>query len=275
MDYLEFKLTLLKGNDPEILMAMLAEIGFESFTEPGEEIRGYISEDMFRKEIILPFLNKLVASGRLKYHYTSIVARNWNALWESQYDPVIIDGKCMVRAPFHEPLRKMQYDIVIEPKMSFGTAHHETTSLMIRFLMKESLKGKRVLDMGCGTGVLAILAAKMDAREVVAIDNDEWAYANAVENMAKNHAGTVIVIRGEAADIPEPAYDLVVANINRNVLISDIPVYARSLVPQGGLLISGFYEEDLEPLKLSGTQAGLKFSVFMEDNKWACAKFTK
>lgn len=275
MDYIEFEFTILPGTNPEILMALLADLGFEGFSETDEKILGYITENSFKKEVILPFLDDMVAKGQLQYHYKTILSQNWNAVWESHYDPVIIDGKCMVRAPFHKPVPGMQYDIVIEPKMSFGTAHHETTTLMIRFLMKESLVGKRVLDMGCGTGILAILASKMNAREVIAIDNDEWAFANAGDNMEKNQAGQVTVLQGEATEIPGPPYDLILVNINRNVLIRDIPVYTRFLVPSGILLISGFYEEDLQSSQLAAETAGLHLVSSMVENKWTGAKFVK
>jgi ribosomal protein L11 methyltransferase len=169
----------------------------------------------------------------------------------------------------------MQYEIMIEPRMSFGTAHHETTSLMLELLLPEDVAGRRVLDMGCGTGVLAILAHKMKAAGVIAIDNDDWAYSNALDNMEKNDAMAVTVIKGEAGDIPWPAYDLIIANINRNVLLRDIPVYAGFLKEQGTLLMSGFYEEDLDQIRMASEQAGLQYVSHKADNRWVGAKFLK
>ncbi|MCK9423754.1 MAG: 50S ribosomal protein L11 methyltransferase [Bacteroidales bacterium] len=275
MDYIEFEFTLASATNSEILMALLAEMGFESFSEQEKSILGYIPENRFQKEVILPFLDDMVDRKQLQYHYKTVLSQNWNAIWESHYDPVIIEGKCMVRAPFHQSVPGMQYEIVIEPKMSFGTAHHETTNMMIRFLMKESLKGKRILDMGCGTGILAILASKMKALEVIAIDNDEWAFNNARDNMEKNKVHLVTVLQGEVQDIPGPSYDLIMANINRNVLIRDIPTYAKFLVPSGILLVSGFYEEDLQSLQLAAAPSGLHFVSSMVENKWTGAKFVK
>jgi ribosomal protein L11 methyltransferase len=169
----------------------------------------------------------------------------------------------------------MAYEIVIEPRMSFGTAHHETTSLMLELLMQEEVKNKRVLDMGCGTGVLAILAHKMQAAEIVAIDFDEWAYSNALDNMEKNDALSVSVIQGMAGDIPGPGYDLIIANINRNVLLSDIPVYAGFINDHGALLMSGFYEQDLDQIRAASEKSGLRYVMHKSDNNWVGVKFVK
>ncbi len=275
MDYIEFSLHLLPDSQPEILMALLADLGFESFLESEEGILGYIREDVFDPDVVIPYLDEMVTKGSVFYGYKTIPGQNWNAVWESNYDPVIIDDKCMVRAPFHKPVEGILYDIVISPKMSFGTAHHETTVLMARSLMVENPAGQRVLDMGCGTGVLAILACKLGAREVVAVDNDEWAFANAIDNAEQNKESRISVIRGEAIDIPSPPYNLVLANINRNVLLRDMAVYTRILVTPGTLLISGFYEEDLHSLKLEASRVGLLFISSMAENKWAVAKFVK
>jgi len=275
MDYIEFSLHLLPGHQPDILMAQLADLGFESFLEPEEGILGYVRQDLFDPDVFLPTLNEMVTKGILLYRYTTIPGQNWNAVWESNYDPVVIDNKCMVRAPFHEPVNGMPIDIVISPKMSFGTAHHETTTLMARALMEENPAGQRVLDMGCGTGILAILACKLGAHEVVAIDNDEWAFANAIENIEINNTSCISVLRGEAADIPLLPFNLVMANINRNILLCDMAIYTKALVPSGTLLISGFYEEDLEPIQIEASRAGLRFVSIRAENKWVAAKFVK
>jgi ribosomal protein L11 methyltransferase len=275
MDYIEVTIRNTADLDPEIIVARLAELGFESFAEPEGALQGYIREDVYEVPAVRALLEQLKEEHGIRYDIQKIPAQNWNALWESAYDPVIVAGKCRVRAPFHDPDPGMQYDIVIEPKMSFGTAHHETTSLMLELLMEEELEGKRVLDMGCGTGVLAILAYKMKAAQVVAIDNDDWAFANAPENVAANNASEVTVIQGDASAIPPPAYDLVVANINRNVLLNDIPVYAGFLEHPGVLLLSGFYEEDLAMIRGAAEQAGLKYAGHRAANKWTGAKFVK
>ena len=275
MDYLEVSISGFTGFDPEIVIAVLADLGFESFTESETGIQGYIREDMYQGAPVDDYLQQLHDEHGLSYSIQKIVAQNWNALWESGYEPVTIAGKCRVRAPFHEPVAGMQFEIVIEPRMSFGTAHHETTSLMLELLMFEEVKGKRVLDMGCGTGILAILAHKMHAAQVVAIDNDEWAYSNAIDNMEKNDAMAVTVIQGEAGDIPGPGYDLIIANINRNVLLHDIPAYAGFLNNQGTLLMSGFYEEEVDQIRAASSQAGLHYVGHKSDNHWAGIKFVK
>jgi ribosomal protein L11 methyltransferase len=270
MDYIELDVTNFTGFDPEIVMAQLADLGFESFTESETGIQGFIREDLYQEVPVMKYLQKVSDDHGLRYTFRKIAAQNWNALWESEYEPVTIAGKCRVRAPFHIPEPGMTYEIVIEPRMSFGTAHHETTSLML-----EDVKGSRVLDMGCGTGVLAILAHKMQAAQVVAIDNDEWAYSNALDNMEKNDAMEVTVLRGEAGAIPLPAYDIIIANINRNVLLSDIPVYAGFLKNHGTLLMSGFYDQDLQQIRTESEKSGLQYISHKVDNKWVGVKFIK
>jgi len=277
MDYLEFTLNLLPEADPEVVMALLSEAGFESFDDNDAPLRGYIPETLFDPAGVLPVLDEMVEKGWILYRYETVQSQNWNALWESNYNPVIIDGQCRVRAPFHLPDNDFRYDLLIEPRMSFGTAHHETTELMISMLLveEETIKGQRVLDMGCGTGVLAILADKMGAGECVAIDNDDWAFENALDNKEKNKAASVTILRGDAGNIPEPAYDLIMANINRNVLLRDLSVYNNHLLTPGNLLISGFYEEDLPSLLQVATTMGFRLQKTKVKNRWMCAKFVR
>lgn len=277
MDYIEFTLNLLPETDPEVVMAILSEAGFESFDDNDGPLRGYIPETLFDPAGVLPVLDEMVEKGWILYRYETVQSQNWNAVWESNYNPVMIDGQCRVRAPFHPPDKEFRYDLLIEPKMSFGTAHHETTELMISMLLQEeaTLKGQRVLDMGCGTGVLAILADKMGAGACVAIDNDDWAFENALDNKEKNKSASVTILRGDAGNIPEPAYDLIMANINRNVLLRDLSGYSRHLRTPGTLLISGFYEEDLPPLLQVATTMGFQLQKTRVKNRWMCAKFVR
>ena len=277
MDYIEFTLNLLPETDPEVVMAILSEAGFESFDDNDGPLRGYIPETLFDPAGVLPVLDEMVEKGWILYRYETVQSQNWNAVWESNYNPVMIDGQCRVRAPFHPPDKEFRYDLLIEPKMSFGTAHHETTELMISMLLQEeaTLKGQRVLDMGCGTGVLAILADKMGAGACVAIDNDDWAFENALDNKEKNKAASVTILRGDAGNIPEPAYDLIMANINRNVLLRDLSVYNNHLLTPGNLLISGFYEEDLPSLLQVATTMGFRLQKTKVKNRWMCAKFVR
>jgi len=275
MDYFELNMANFGDLDPEIAMAQLAEMGFESFMETDTGIQGYIREDEFNEGPVNEYLRQLSAGHGVTSGLKKVEVQNWNAIWESAYEPVTIAGKCQVRAPFHAPIAEIRYDIVIEPKMSFGTAHHETTSLMLELLLAEDLTGKRVLDMGCGTGVLAILAHKMAAGAVVAIDHDDWAFTNALDNMEKNDASSVVVIQGDASSIPSQGYDLIIANISRNVLLADIPVYVRFLNPGGVLLVSGFYTRDLDQIREVSAQTGLQYICHQVNNDWVGAKFIK
>ncbi|MEI6434947.1 MAG: 50S ribosomal protein L11 methyltransferase [Bacteroidota bacterium] len=275
MDYIEIAITGLNNLDPGIVIAQLGEMGFESFSESDSGIQAYIREELYEELDVLTYLNNLSVSVGIHYNIEKIAIQNWNALWESEYHPVTVAGKCQVRAPFHPPVPGILYDIVIEPKMSFGTAHHETTSLMLEMTMKEDIAGMRVLDMGCGTGVIAILAAMMKAKSVVAIDTDEWAYANAIENVQRNNIQTIEVIRGDATSIPKPGYDLIIANINRNTLMNDIPAYAANLKQHGVLLMSGFYEEDLQQINVAALDAGFELIWHRIENNWVGVKYRK
>ncbi len=275
MDYIQVSVTGISGDGGEILMARMAELGFESFTETEDGLQGFIPVDLYDEQAVCGWLQKYSTESGIFFRKELVKAQNWNAIWESGYEPVVIEGRCMVRAPFHEPKPGVEFDLIIEPRMSFGTAHHETTSLMISMLMEEGVAGKRVLDMGCGTAVLAILAHKMNARSVVAIDNDEWAYANAQDNIVRNDAKPILVLQGDASAIASPAYDLIIANINRNILLQDIPVYASTLAPGGVLLMSGFYEDDLLSIQAAAGEAGLKFISHRVINSWTGAKFTR
>jgi len=277
MDYIEFTLNLLPETDPEVVMAILSEAGFESFDDNDGPLRGYIPETLFDPAGVLPVLDEMVEKGWILYRYETVQSQNWNALWESNYNPVIIDSQCRVRAPFHASDHEIRYDLLIEPRMSFGTAHHETTELMISMLLleEERIHGQRVLDMGCGTGVLAILADKMGAGACVAIDNDDWAFENALDNKEKNKAASVMILRGDAGNIPEPAFDLIMANINRNVLLRDLSGYSSHLRIPGTLLISGFYEDDLPQLMEVTASLGFQLQKTKVKNRWMCAKFVR
>ncbi|NTW32593.1 MAG: 50S ribosomal protein L11 methyltransferase, partial [Bacteroidetes bacterium] len=256
----------------EIITALLADIGFESFVESESGLLAYIPALVFNPEDIekLDILKSTEFS--VKYEINNIADKNWNAEWERNYNPVIIAEKCCVRAPFHNKDKKCTYDIIIEPKMSFGTAHHETTSLMLEQILALTIKNKSVLDMGCGTAVLAILAAKKGASSVIAIDNDEWAYNNSVENIKKNKTSCINVIMGDSNRI-SGTFDIILANINRNVLLNDIPKYVDHLDKSGILLLSGFYDSDVPAIKDKAQSLGLKFLDFSAKNKWTVLKF--
>ncbi|NVO02332.1 MAG: 50S ribosomal protein L11 methyltransferase [Bacteroidetes bacterium] len=275
MDYIELNCKIASEKmGSEILMAQLGEIGFESFMETNEGLLAYIPAKDFKEKS----LNILQSSDckellQFTYEFHLVEDQNWNEVWESNYEAVVICDKCLVRAPFHPKMENIEYDIIIEPKMSFGTAHHETTSLMIEHLLETDLKNKSVLDMGCGTGVLAVLAALKGASNITAIDNDEWAYQNTVENVLKNQKEEIEVFEGDAELIKDKKFDVIIANINRNILLNDMEAYSLSLNKNGILFLSGFYETDLPIIKEKATSLGLNYANHLTKNYWVAAKF--
>jgi len=277
MKYYEIAITFSEVNPwKEIFVSLLADLGCESFAdgETDSVLFAYIAENLYQAEAIKDFFETYSVKTDFKYQIQEIEQQNWNAVWESNYDPVLIANRCFIRAPFHEPI-VAEYEIVIEPKMSFGTAHHETTSLMIEFLLEEDLQNRSVLDMGAGTGILAILAHFRGAKTVTAIDNDEWAYLNNIENNARNKAETIQVKLGDASLLDEnEKYDVILANINRNILLNDLPAYVNVLNKNGIIFLSGFYAgEDLEMISQKCSQLGLTLVVVKKRNGWCAAKF--
>ena len=257
----------------EILIAELSQLPYESFLETENGLKAYIREADF-DIASLQELNVLTfGKSQIDYVTRIIPEENWNAKWEADFDPILVDGLCLVRAPFHET-QDVAYEIVIMPKMSFGTGHHETTFLMIRQMLQLDLIGKNVLDMGCGTGVLAILACKMGAKKVRAIDIDEWSYTNSFENAKSNDCNGIEIEQGDVELLKGPeSYDIILANINRNVLLSDIPNYVNRLNKDGLLLLSGFFTEDLEQITSVCAKTGLRLENFQEKNNWVSAKY--
>ena len=276
MSYLELDFKVDPVNPgSDILMAELGEIGCESFVEKEDGLTAYIKADIFNINDLTSL--QILHSLEYKVTYTIIKVedQNWNAVWESNYEPVVIAGKCGIRAPFHPENKDVIYDLVIEPKMSFGTAHHETTSQMIELLLEEDVKGKKVLDMGCGTGVLAVLSAKLGGFDIVAIDNDEWAYANSLENIVKNNEEGIKVLLGDANILNGMNFDIIIANINRNILLNDIRHYASCLNKNGVLMMSGFYENDIPAIKEECLKYNLKFVRYICNNNWVAVRFIK
>lgn len=279
MNYFEIKLIFNKA-DPwkEIFTSLLAEAGCESFMDGEDEnvLLAYIPEHLYNYETIRDIIENQQYDVKIKFIISSIETQNWNALWESNYSPVLIGDRCHIHAPFHEKRKDIEYNIVIEPKMSFGTAHHETTSMMIEFMLSEDLKNKSFLDMGAGTGILAILAYKMGANPILAVDIDEWAYHNNLENNSRNNADLIDVQLGDISVIQGRSFDIIFANINRNILFNDIPVYSQCLKNDSLLFLSGFYHDnDLDMLKERCKEFHLKYLGSKEKNRWAAAKFRK
>jgi len=259
----------------EILIAELGDLGFESFVEEEDGLKAYIQGDDFNKEVLNTLFVMQNPEFSISYDIKTIADENWNAKWESDYESVLIDNRCYIRAPFHPSKPEIEFEILIEPKMSFGTAHHETTSQMIQLLMVEEVSHKSVLDMGCGTAVLAVLAKLKKADRVVAIDNDEWAYNNALENVKVNGFSDILVQQGDASLLPGQTFDLILANINKNILLADMKSYSEALLKDGAILFSGFYEDDLNDIKARALEFDLSYDTHLVKNNWVAAKFIK
>ncbi|WP_297972921.1 50S ribosomal protein L11 methyltransferase [uncultured Capnocytophaga sp.] len=275
MNYIEYDFAVSPTEmGAEILMAELAEVGFDSFVDTPTGIKAYIPKDSWNEHILQDIYLLSNPEFTISYQITEIEQVNWNEEWEKNFSPIVVEDLCTVRANFH-PVPNTRYDIVITPKMSFGTGHHETTYMMLQQLLPLSLEDTKVLDMGCGTGILAIMAALRGARDITAIDIDPWCVENATENVQQNDCSFITIKEGDISLIAGEQYNLILANINRNILLSDIPAYTQALLPQGLLLVSGFYEEDLPAIKEKCQQVGLTYLSHIERNRWVSAKFQR
>ena len=283
MEYTEIRLMLPNSISEDvkgIYISDLGDLGCDSFSEERNFLMAYIPSPDYKKNIeeISTYLNTIPNS---KSEIKVIADQNWNELWESNFDTIIINDKCAVRAPFHEPLG-YETELVIMPRMAFGTGHHQTTQLMIDEILACDLKGKSGLDMGCGTGVLAIAALVRGAFYMDAIDIDEWAYDNVIENALNNSVGANIsAYWGDAALLEKEgilvgqSYDFIFANINRNILLRDMPIYLDRLKQNGEILFSGFLEDDVDMMKNRASELGLTFDKVSSRDKWYMLKFRK
>jgi ribosomal protein L11 methyltransferase len=256
----------------EILIAELGEKPFESFIETDNGFSAYIQKELRTEDILNDIYLLSSPEFTISFIVEEIEQVNWNEEWEKNFEPIDVDGKCHVRAPFH-PKTNAEFDIVIEPKMSFGTGHHETTHMMIQHLLEIDITNKKTLDMGCGTSILAILAEMKGAKPIDAIDIDNWCYLNSIENAERNNCHEITVYEGDANLLKDKNYDVIIANINRNILLNDMQQYVDSLKKDGILLLSGFYTEDIPFIDASCTEKGLTFVKKFERNNWVSLKY--
>lgn len=258
----------------EILIAELGYAGFESFVENENGVQAYILQEEWNKAILEDIY--VLQSNEFSITYTHKVVEqvNWNKEWEKNFNPILIENKVFIRAPFHEA-KEVDFEIIIEPKMSFGTGHHQTTHMMVKHLLKLDLENKKVLDMGSGTGVLAILAEMRGAKPLDAIDIDNWCYLNAVENVERNHCKHITCYEGDASLLVNKKYEIIIANINRNILLNDMQTYCNCLEENGTLLLSGFYQEDIPIIDAEVSKHGLKLHAIEEMKNWVALRYTK
>jgi ribosomal protein L11 methyltransferase len=257
----------------EILVAELGELPFESFVESEFGVTAYIQKQLWNDKILDDLFILNSPQFEISYKIEEIEQVNWNEEWEKNFEPIDVDGKCHVRAPFH-PKTDAEFDIIIEPKMSFGTGHHETTHMMIQHLLETDVTNLKTLDMGCGTAILAILAEMKGAKPIDAIDIDNWCYLNSIENSERNNCSQISVYEGDASLLANKKYDLIIANINRNILLNDMQAYTDCLKQNGIILFSGFYEEDIVYINKSATEKGLTFIKKIQRNNWVSLKYS-
>lgn len=256
----------------EILIAFLGEKPFESFIETENGFSAFIQKDLWTKTILDDITLLHSPEFTISHTIEEIDQVNWNEEWEKNFEAIDVDGKCHVRAPFH-PKTNAEFDIIIEPKMSFGTGHHETTHMMIQHLIETDVTNMKTLDMGCGTAILAILAEMKGAKPIDAIDIDNWCYLNSIENAERNNCTQIAVYEGDASLLKDKKYELIIANINRNILLNDMQQYVDCLNKKGILLLSGFYTEDIPFIDASCTEKGLTYVKKFERNNWTSLKY--
>jgi len=278
MDYNKITIDI---NPPEewlrdVLTAQLGEIGYESFLETETGVEAFIPTMSYHEDNLFEVIKSFEEDFTFEVHTELIKSQNWNEIWEKNYfKPLVIKNECVIRAPFHTDFPKAKYEIVIEPNMAFGTGNHETTSMMVETILENEMENKTVLDMGCGTGILGILASMKGAKKVTAIDIDEWSFTGASENALLNNIENMVVKQGDAGLLGSEKFDIIFANIHKNVLMNDLPAYF-GVLQQGGLLVmSGFYTEDIHDIKTKAENLGLNDSGFKSKNNWVAHSFKK
>ena len=278
MAYLEFEIPARSwsSSEKEILFAKMSQIGFEGFVEGEDDIQAYIEEQHFSSDELNLLIDELASFNiKVQYRYHITEDQNWNEEWEKKFSPVVVDERVLIRAPFHDTSDDLEYTLVIEPKMSFGTGHHHTTRLMIREMGKLDLEGMRILDMGCGTGVLGIYGGLKGALRVLGVDFDQWAYENAIENVERNGTACMEVRLGDVGVLGQEMFDIILANITRNTLVRDMSEYTSHLVDEGRILLSGILAEDAQYVLNEAYRCGLHHENTEEESNWICLSFIK
>jgi ribosomal protein L11 methyltransferase len=279
VDYIKsiFKVSSNEDFVKDVLSAELAEIGYESFETETDNLIAYCPINQFDKENVLNLLQEFPFETSISVVHEEMKAQNWNEEWEKNFfSPIIVENRCVIHSSFHTEIPQLEYNILIDPRMSFGTGHHSTTSLMIASMLEMNMQNKNMLDMGCGTAVLAILAKKMGAKSVVGIDIDEWAYKNALDNIQLNDCQEIDIRMGGVEQLTEnDSFDVIFANINRNILLNDMEKYVNVLTTNGHLFMSGFYENDIEMIRQKAETLGLQFVSYKEKSTWVAVQFEK
>ncbi|GGI28501.1 50S ribosomal protein L11 methyltransferase [Pedobacter mendelii] len=278
MQYIKaiFKFKSIEDYQQDLLISDLADLGFDTFEDSEGGFTGFVIKENFNEQELKQLLINYAEDFQTNYTLEGVADENWNAEWEKNFSPLIIDDVCYVRATFHEPQPSYPYEIVIDPKMAFGTGHHQTTTMMMQYLLAGDIKDKSILDMGCGTGILAILASKLGAKNLMAIDYDDICFESTIENATLNHVENLSALCGSKEVIPDEQYDIILANINRNILLDQISRYTEVLKPEGKIFFSGFYlDPDLGMITAECAKYGIKYIDHKQNSDWVAAQFEK
>ena len=278
MKYIEVNFSVVPYSETacDVIASLTAELGFDSFVPTEEGVLGYVQQHLYDAEALQKVLSPFPMLGvSLFYQAREMEDKDWNEEWEKNFfEPIVVGDRCVIHSSFHKDYPKAEIDITINPQMAFGTGHHQTTRLIIRYLLEENLEGKEILDMGCGTSILAILASMRGAKHVEAIDIDEWCVENSIDNLRLNNISNVDVHQGDASSLSDKGpFDVIIANINRNILLQDMSAYVARLNAGGLILFSGFYESDLAAIRDAASRCGLRFVDHLCEEEWTAARF--
>ena len=278
MKYLEFSFRTTPCTEVvnDVLSAVLADAGFESFVEQPDGLLAYIQQNLYDEASVEAAISEFpIPDTAIEYSFVEAEDKDWNEEWEKNFfQPIVIGNRCVIHSTFHHDVPEAEYDIAINPQMAFGTGHHETTSLVISEILDSDMSGKRVLDMGCGTSILAILARMKGAASCTAIDIDDWCVRNSIENIELNSVNEIEVFLGDASILADKGpFDMVIANINRNILLADMQHYVARMNKGATLLMSGFYVDDIPLIKAEAERLGLTFNGYKEKNRWVVTSF--